>query len=78
MLRKTSKSCEPDLLTPDITLRLLCKVKTRRRYEAMRKVLVVAVLVLTLSLGGFAFQNEPDGFRGVEVGGSARGRYEGQ
>ena len=31
----------------------------------MRKVLVAAVLVLALSVGAFAFQNEPEGFRGL-------------
>ncbi len=35
----------------------------------MKKVLVlVMVLVLALSLGAFAFQNEPDGFRGLKWG----------
>jgi len=30
--------------------------------------LLVAVLVLALSVGAFAFQNEPDGFRGLKWG----------
>ncbi len=35
----------------------------------MKKVLVLAVvLVLALSAGAFAFQNEPDGFRGLKWG----------
>ncbi len=34
----------------------------------MRKVLVAAVLVLALSIGSFAFQNEPEGFRGLKWG----------
>ncbi len=34
----------------------------------MRKVLVAAVLVLALSVGAFAFQNEPEGFRDLKWG----------
>ncbi len=37
----------------------------------MRKVtavVLVAIIVLALSLGAFAFQNEPDGFRGLKWG----------
>ena len=37
----------------------------------MRKTIVivlVAVMVLGLSAGAFAFQNEPEGFRGLEWG----------
>ena len=35
----------------------------------MKKVLfLVMILVLALSLGAFAFQNEPDGFRGLKWG----------
>lgn len=33
-------------------------------------VLLVLVLVLALSVGAFAFQNEPEGFRGIKWGGS--------
>jgi len=42
----------------------------------MKKVLVLAlVLVMTLTVGAFAFQNEPDGFRGVEWGETPHWRY---
>lgn len=39
----------------------------------MRKIIllsVVTVIVLALSAGGFAFENEPEGFRGIKWGGS--------
>ncbi len=34
----------------------------------MKKSFLVAVIVLALSVGAFAFQNEPDGFRGLKWG----------
>lgn len=34
----------------------------------MKKGFLVVVMILALSLGAFAFQNEPDGFRGLKWG----------
>lgn len=42
--------------------------KVRKEKEEMRKGVLVVVLILALSVGVFAFQNEPDGFRGLKWG----------
>ena len=34
----------------------------------MRAIAGVLIIVLVLSVGAFAFQNEPDGFRGLKWG----------
>jgi len=44
-------------------------VRQEREEENMKKIVVVGIviwLVLGLTVGAFAFQNEPDGFRGLK------------
>ncbi len=43
----------------------------KTKEESMKRIIVVGIIVwlaLALSLGAFAFQNEPDGFRGLKWG----------